>query len=102
MLQWLNQFSPVVEGPKKRIAEALLWLFYNLGLCCAVVGDFAMCIGDILAAHPDLITVYIAYHPQKSCPEFSVLLQISPFDAFSFDKLDFYMPTYSRPGSNVF
>ena len=25
---WLN------EGPKKHIAEVLLWLFYNLGLCC--------------------------------------------------------------------
>ena len=29
---WFNQFSPVIEGPLKHIAEALLWLFYNLGL----------------------------------------------------------------------
>ena len=39
---WFNQFSPVIEGPPKRIAEALLWLFYNLELCCTIVGDFAM------------------------------------------------------------
>ena len=23
---WLNEFLPVVKGPKKRIAEVLLWL----------------------------------------------------------------------------
>ena len=62
-----------------------------------------MYIGGILADHPGIITVYIAYHPQKLCPEISALLQISSTPAFSFDKLDFlYMPTYSRQGSNVF
>ena len=85
---WLNQFSPV-EGRQKLIAEALLWLFYKLGLCCTIVGDFAMYIGGKLTAHPDLINVYIAYHPQKLCPEISALLQLSPTPAFSFDKLDF-------------
>ena len=30
---FLNQFCPV-EGRQKRIPEALLGLFYNLGLCC--------------------------------------------------------------------
>jgi len=30
-------------------------------------------------------------------------LQICPIPVFSFDKLDFlFMPTYSKPGSNVF
>jgi len=85
---WLNQFSPA-EGSQKRIAKALLWLFYNPGLCCTIVGDFAVYIGDILTAHPDLITVFIAYHQQKLCPEISSLLQLSPTTAFSFDKLDF-------------
>ena len=62
-----------------------------------------MYIGDKLTSHPDLITIYIAYHPQKLCTEISALLQISPIPAFSFDKLDFlYIATYSRPGSNVF
>ena len=29
----LNEFSPVVEGPQKRIVEVQLWLLYNLRLC---------------------------------------------------------------------
>jgi len=59
--------------------------------------------GGKLTSHPDLITIYIAYHPQKLCPEISALLQISHIPAFSFEKLDFlFTPTYSRPGSNVF
>jgi hypothetical protein len=100
---WFNQFSPVIEGPQKLIGEALLWLFYNLGLCCVIVGDFPLYIGGMLTGHPGIITVYIAYHPQKLCPEISALLQISSTPAFSVDTLDFvYMPTHSRPGINVF
>jgi len=99
---WFNEFFPVVESPKIRIAEVLLWLFYNLGLCCTIIAEFAMYIGGKLTSHPDLITIYIAYHPQKLCPEISALLQISTITVFSFDNLDFlYMPTYSRPVSNV-
>ena len=81
----------------------MLWLFYNLGLCCTIVGEYTMYIGVKLASHPDLINIYIAYHPQELCPEISALLLISPIPAFSFDKLDFlFMATYSRPGSVVF
>jgi len=43
-----NQFSTVTEGPQKRIAEELLWLNYNLSLCCVIVGDFVTYIGGIL------------------------------------------------------
>ena len=46
----LNQFLPV-EDRQKRMAEALLWLFYNLGLCCKIVSGFAMYIGGKLIAH---------------------------------------------------
>jgi hypothetical protein len=88
---WLNEFFPVVEGPKKRIAEVPLWLFYSLGLCCTIVGEFAMYRGGKLTSHPDLITIYIAYHPQKLCPEISALLQNSPIPAFSFDKLEYFV-----------
>jgi hypothetical protein len=88
---WFNEFLPVVEGPKKRISEVLLWLFYNIGLCCTIVGEFTMSIVGKLAFHPDLITIYIAYHPQKLCPEISALLQICPLLAFSFDKLDIFV-----------
>jgi len=71
---WFNEFLHVVEGPKKRIGEVLLWLFYNLRLCCTIFGEFAMYIGGKLASYPDLITMYIAYHTQKLCPEISALL----------------------------
>ena len=60
---WVSEFLPVVEVPKKNIAEALLWLFYKLGLSCTIVGEFAMYIGGKLASHPDLIAIYTAYHP---------------------------------------
>jgi len=33
---WVSEFSSVVKCPEKHIAEALLWLFYKLGLCCDV------------------------------------------------------------------
>jgi len=38
---WLNEFLPVLEGPMKHTAEAILWLFYNLGfflylLACSI------------------------------------------------------------------
>ena len=78
-------------------------MFYNPGLCCTIVGKFAMFIGGKLAPHHELISMYIAYHPQMLCPEISTLFQICLIPAFSFNKLDFlFMPTYSRPGSYVF
>ena len=49
---WLNQFYPVVESPEKSIAEVLFWLFYNLGFCCTIVGDFARYIGGKVTSHP--------------------------------------------------
>jgi hypothetical protein len=62
---WVGEILPVVEGPSKRIAEVLLWLFHSLGLCCATVGESAMYIGVKLRSHPDLLTIYIAHHQQK-------------------------------------
>ena len=47
---WLNEFRPRVEGSKKRIAEALLWSFNLLGLCCTLAGEFAMYIGGKLVS----------------------------------------------------
>ena len=48
-----------------------------------------MYIGGKVTSHPDLVTIYIAYNPQKLCPEISALLQISPIPTFPFDKLEF-------------
>jgi hypothetical protein len=39
---WINEFQPVVEGPKRQIAEVLLWLFHQLSVCCTIVGEFAI------------------------------------------------------------
>ena len=51
---WFNQFSPVIEGRQKRIAEALLHLRHVR----VIVGDFAMYIGGILADHHGIITIH--------------------------------------------
>ena len=66
---WLNQFSPVVKGREKNVAEVLLWLFYRLGLCCEIVGRFAMYIGGKVTSHPNLITIYTAYHSRNLTSE---------------------------------
>jgi hypothetical protein len=36
---------PVVEGSCKFVAEAWPWLLHSLGLCCAIAGEFATCMG---------------------------------------------------------
>jgi hypothetical protein len=100
---WVNEFRPIVEAPKRHIAVVLLWLFHQLSLCCIIVGDFAMYIGGKLASRPNLVTIYIAYHPQRLFPEISVLLQVQSTPAFSFGSLDFlFMPVFSTPGDNVY
>ena len=93
---WFSQFSPIIEGRKKRIAEALLHLRHVR----VMVGDFAMYIGGILADHPGIITIH-RLSPAKVVSWNFRLISTTP--AFSFDKLDFlYMANYSRPGSIVF
>ena len=36
---WLCEYTPVGED---RIAEVLLWLCHSEGLCCSIVGEYAM------------------------------------------------------------
>jgi hypothetical protein len=48
-----------------------------------------MYVGGKLESHLDLVTIYIAYHPESLSPEISVLLQIQPTPAFSFESIDF-------------
>jgi hypothetical protein len=62
---WVSNFSPFVKGPEEIVAEVLLWLFYWLELCCAIVGAFAMYIGSKRTRLLNLITIYTAYHSQK-------------------------------------
>ena len=59
---WFNEFSPSIEGSEKRIAEALLWVFHTLTLCCAIAGECAMYLAGKLVSRPDSITIYIACH----------------------------------------
>jgi hypothetical protein len=100
---WVNEFIPVVGGNDKHIAEVLLWLCYNIGLCCAIVGDFAMYLGGKLQSPPDLLTIYAAYSKHNLSQEISLLLQKQRTSAFSFGNMDFLlMEKFSIPGSNIF
>jgi len=56
---WFNEFIPFVKGCRKSFAEVLLLLCHILGLCFAVVGEFAMYIGGRLASPPYLLTIYV-------------------------------------------
>jgi len=99
---WVSEFSPVVKGPEIYVDEVLLWLFYHLGLCYKIVGQFAMYIGGKDTSHPNLITIYRAYHRQ-TLPEIAVLLQITHTPAFSIESLDFvFVPYYYRHGENIY
>jgi hypothetical protein len=62
---WFDEFIPVVEGCTKRFTEILLWLCHILGLCCAVVDEFAMYVGGKLVSPPYLLTIYMVYPTQK-------------------------------------
>ena len=93
---WFSQFVPVVQSPRRNIAEAMLRLFQQLGLSCAIVGKFAMYVGGLLTSCPELITMYMAYHPEMLSPDLSILLQIQPTPVFSLDELDFlFVPSFS-------
>jgi len=39
---WFPEFSPIIEGLCKSVAEALLWLLHSCGLCCAIVDQFPL------------------------------------------------------------
>lgn len=80
---WVNEILPVIYDPKRRIVEVLLWLFHKPVLCCVIVGEFAMHVGGKLASHPDLITIYLAYHLQKLFHGISILFEIEQILAFS-------------------
>ena len=58
---WIPEFIATVGGLKKYFAEAMLWLINDIGLCCAIVGDFSTYLGGKLVSEPNLLTLYIAY-----------------------------------------
>ena len=100
---WVRVFKPVVKDGSKLMAEGLLWSCYNLGLCCAIVGDFAVYIVGKLASPPNLLSIYVAYPPQKLSTETAILVQKQRTSAFSYGSVDLlFMEKYSIPGSNIF
>jgi hypothetical protein len=54
---WVSEFKHVVRGGEKLVDEELLWPCYNIQLCCAIVGDFAMYIGGKLGSPHNLLTI---------------------------------------------
>jgi len=96
---WFNEFSPSIEDSEKRIAEALLRALHSLALSCTIAGEFAMYLAGKLISRPDIITIYIACHPQIWSSDISILLQKQCTRAFSLDSLNFlFIPEYSIPG----
>jgi len=81
---WLNEYFPIVEGPKKRHYRSTLLavlqptvLLYNRWWVCYIY------IGGKLASRPELITIYIAYHPQKLSRNFCFVTNF-PYSCFFF------------------
>jgi hypothetical protein len=100
---FFSEFRPSIACPRRRIDESLLWLLYRIGFCCAIMGEFAMYVSDVLSTPPDYITVYMAYNPQNLFNQINILLQIVPTATFSLDYFDFlFLPTYSTPGYSCY
>jgi len=76
---WLNEYVPVGED---RIAEVMLWLCNSVGLCCTIVGEYAMYRAGKLASRPNSLTLYIV-SPQTRSSEIDVLLQEQPLPNFA-------------------
>jgi len=75
---WLNEYVPVGED---RIADVMLWLCHSMGLCCTIVGEYAMYRAGKLKSRPDNLSLYIAI-PQTKSSEIDVLLQDQPSTNF--------------------
>ena len=99
---WFNGFVPQVSRPKKLLAEALLYMLNCLGMCGAIVGEYAMYIAGVLPFHPGVITVYIPRHQQNRSPDVSIALQFRRTLAFSFQSLDFLLLTDYTTSDNIY
>ena len=60
---WLNEIFPIIDGPKKHIAEVSLWMLHTLDLCWVIAGEYDMYLAGKLKSHPNLTYIYIAYCP---------------------------------------
>jgi len=82
---WFNEYQPSGED---RIAEVMLWLCHSMGLCCKIVGEYAMYRAGKLASLPDSPSLYIA-SPQTWSPEIAELLQEQPSPKFALRGVEF-------------
>jgi len=95
---WLCEYVPVGED---RIAEVLLWLCHSVGLCCSIVGEYAMYRVGKLESRPNSIDLYIA-SPQTRSSEIDVLLQEQPSANFAWGAVGFELhPLWTVPGRTV-
>jgi len=72
---WFNEYVPSGED---HIAEFLLWQCHSLGLCCTIVGEYALYRVGKLASRPDSLALYNASPLQTWSSEIAVLLQEQP------------------------
>ena len=66
----------------------MLWLCHTVGLCCTIVGEYAMYRAGKLASRPDTLSLYTA-SPQTRSSEIAVLLQDQPSPNFALGGVGF-------------
>jgi len=72
-----------------------------MGLCCSIVGEYAMYRAGKLASRPDSLTLYIA-SPQTWSSEIAVLLQEQLSPTFALGGVEFELaPQWTVPGRVV-
>jgi len=92
---WFNQFEPRGED---RIAEVMLWLCHTMGICCTVVGEYAIYRAGKLASRPKSMALYIA-RLQTWSPEFDLLMQENETPQFVMGGVEFVSVTsWEMPG----
>ena len=97
-ITWVTEYLPSDED---LIAEVILRLCHSMGLCCTIVGDYAMYRAGKVASRPDLLALYIA-SPQTWSSEIAVLLQEQPSPTFAMGGVEFeFVPEWSMSGKLV-
>ena len=91
----LNEYVPSGEDS---IAEFMLWQCHSQGLCCTIVGEYAMYRAGKLPLRPHSLALYI-FSPQTWSSEIAVLLQKQPSPTFALGGVEFkFIPEWSMPG----
>ena len=53
MLGNATGFNEFVPRGEDRIAEVMFWLYHSMGLCCTIVGEYAMYRAGKLSSRPN-------------------------------------------------